>query len=85
MEGYNLARQVENIVLGPVKKGFAASNGVSSSRHLFPIFKVQQGMKSSALAEGQWVVTQDKGFLPSLCLKHSWRIERRRAFVFCTT
>ncbi|KAG8489420.1 hypothetical protein CXB51_017837 [Gossypium anomalum] len=52
VDGYNLARQVENIVLGPVRKGLIAGSRVSSSRPLFPMFKVQQGMGSSASAGG---------------------------------
>ncbi|TYH88380.1 hypothetical protein ES332_D01G184200v1 [Gossypium tomentosum] len=52
LKGYNLARQVENIVLGPMRKGLIASSEVSSSRPLFSVSKVQQGMESSASARG---------------------------------
>ncbi|KAH1090782.1 hypothetical protein J1N35_018039 [Gossypium stocksii] len=47
VEGYNLARQAENIVFELVKKGFIAGNGHSSSRPLFSNSRVQQGMESS--------------------------------------
>lgn len=36
VEGYNLARQVENIVLGPVKKEPHVSGGVNTARFFFP-------------------------------------------------
>ncbi|TYH20257.1 hypothetical protein ES288_A05G417100v1 [Gossypium darwinii] len=52
VEGYNLAWQVKNIVLGPVKKGFTVGSASSSSRPLFPISRGQQGTWNSPLAGG---------------------------------
>lgn len=82
MEGYNLARQVENIVCGPSKKGFSTGSGFSSSRPLFLTLRVQQGMGSSPSKGGRCKVTRDKEFHLSLCPKQNWMIDKRRAFVF---
>ncbi|KAH1045793.1 hypothetical protein J1N35_036577 [Gossypium stocksii] len=53
MEGYNLARQVENIVCDLSKKGFSTGSGFSSPRPLFPYSRVQQGVGSS-ISTGDW-------------------------------
>lgn len=43
VEGYNSARQVECLVMGPMKRGFVVSGGSNMSKPLFPTSKIQQG------------------------------------------
>lgn len=40
MEGFNLARQVENIVFGPAKRENIPTTGVNMGRPLFPVAKI---------------------------------------------
>ncbi|KAH1090065.1 hypothetical protein J1N35_017322 [Gossypium stocksii] len=77
MEGYNLARQVENIVFGSTKKGFASGNGYQFSRPLFPMPRVQHGMGSSN-ATGGFVQSNLGQKIPSKLLSQAELEDRRR-------
>lgn len=47
MEGYNLARQIENIVCGPSMKGSNTGSGYISPKPLLPVSRMQQEVGSS--------------------------------------
>ncbi|TYG74087.1 hypothetical protein ES288_D04G154700v1 [Gossypium darwinii] len=77
VEGYNLARQVENIMSRPMKREFPTSSGASSVRPLFPVPKVQRD-GGSLTSAGDSVNGKSRHIIPSKSLSQVELEDRRK-------